>query len=159
MVLDMLDRQNEGYDIEALRQYGENEKTKFTHLFTVDTLNYLYQGGRVSKASFIIADFLKIKPILHVSNDGHLVPLEKAFGRKTSLVKLAARTKALIINPEKQDIFVSHADCRDEAEQLAEQVKKLIPAIRSIIIADIDMVIGAHAGPGTLAVFFKGKAR
>lgn len=128
------------------------------HWFTVDDLMFLKRGGRLSAASAYLGTLIKIKPILHVDKEGHLIPREKVQGRKKSVRALAEKVKAFIVNPEGQTIFISHGDCAEEAEALAEMIRKET-GVTDIRLSFIGPIVGAHSGPGTLAVFFLGQGR
>lgn len=131
----------------------EDKKLKVNHWFTVDDLFYLKRGGRVSLTSAFIGTFLNIKPVLHVDNEGRLIPVSKAHGRKKSLRILADKFKEMAVNPEEQTIFISHGDCISDAED----VKKMILhdfKVKDVIINPVGPVIGSHSGPGTVALFF-----
>ena len=124
------------------------------HWFTVEDLKYLKRGGRVSAASAFLGTALNIKPVLHVDDDGHLIPIHKVIGRRMSLNTMLARMKELK-QEEKPVYFISHGDCIDDAKLLEEKVYGEF-GVRAKLITDIGPVIGAHSGPGTLALFFLG---
>ena len=124
------------------------------HWFTVDDLKYLKRGGRVSAASALLGTALNIKPVLHVDDDGHLIPVHKVIGRRMSLNTMLARMKELA-RDEKPVYFISHGDCIDDAKLLEEKVTEEF-GVTAGLITDIGPVIGAHSGPGTLAIFFLG---
>lgn len=134
----------------------EENKLRFVHWFTVDDLEYLKRGGRVSGATAAIATVLQIKPVMHVDLSGHLVAVEKVQGRKKSL-KAMVDHMAQDVDKEKTDVvFIGHCDARGDAELVAQQVRERI-GITNIVIDDIGVMIGAHSGPGTVALFFVGK--
>ncbi|MFL0248661.1 DegV family protein [Candidatus Clostridium stratigraminis] len=136
----------------------ENNKLKINHWFTVDDLNHLKRGGRVSATAAAIGTLLNIKPILHVDDEGRLIPVTKEKGRKKSIKALAEELDKNIVNPEEQIIFISHGDCIEDVELL----KKLIlerHKVKDIIVNSIGPVIGSHSGPGTVALFFMGEKR
>jgi len=146
-----------GMDIEQNFNDIENFKMKVAHWFTVDNLEYLRRGGRVSNTAAFAGKLLNIKPVLHVDNEGHLIPIYKKIGRKTSIREIA---KQYIETSDKtyNTVFITHADCIDDAMYL----KSLIEENNSqteIIISNIGTVIGSHSGPGTLALFFKASHR
>lgn len=124
------------------------------HWFTVEDLKYLKRGGRVSAASAFLGTALNIKPVLHVDDDGHLIPIHKVIGRRMSLNTMLARMKELK-QEEKPVYFISHGDCIDDAKLLEEKIYGEF-GVRAKLITDIGPVIGAHSGPGTLALFFLG---
>ena len=115
-------------------------------------------GGRVSAATALVGSALGIKPVLHVDNEGHLINVSKARGRKNSILALVDRMERSAIEPEKQTVFISHGDCLADAEFLAQEVRRRLHVPR-IEINYVGPVIGAHSGPGTLALFFLGTAR
>lgn len=151
---------NAGKSIEEVRDYAENNKMSLSHWFTVDDLNHLKRGGRLSAATALLGTMLHIKPVLHVDNDGHLINMEKARGRKASIRRLAEKVKETALpGIEEQQIFICHGDCIDEAKQVGDEIKKLIKLKKEIYYNSIGPVIGAHAGAGTIAVFFLAKER
>lgn len=132
-----------------------------THVFTVDDLNHLYRGGRVSKAAAIVGTIAGIKPILHVDDEGHLIPLSKVRGRKKSLNALVDYMEQKVKDGylEKNDIvFISHGDALEDAEYVKEEIGRRF-GITEFKINHIGPTIGAHSGPGTIALFFEGISR
>ena len=145
---------DEGASIEEVRDSVEQNKLHMAHWFTVDDLMYLYRGGRLSKGSAKAGSMLKIKPVLHVDDTGHLVSVEKATGRKKSLDALVKHLGKSALQPiDQQMVFITHGDCRKDAEYVADQAMSRY-GVRHVIINYVDPVIGAHSGPGTVAVFF-----
>lgn len=136
----------------------EEHKLNHIHIFTVDDLGTLRRGGRLSDVSAILGTILRIKPILHVTDEGKLVPLRKARGRTFSLEQMVDLMEQNIEHPEQQTIFISHGDCIEEAMEVGNQIKERYK-VKDIIYNDIGPVIGAHSGPGTIAIFFVGKKR
>ena len=126
------------------------------HWFTVEDLVYLKRGGRVSAATALLGTALNVKPVLHVDNEGHLIKMTQVHGRKKSIKKLAEKLAETIL-PD-SPIFISNADCLDDAEYLKDILKNEYGK-EVTLITSIGSVIGAHAGPGTLALFFLGKER
>ena len=153
-------RKEEGADFDSVAQWTEEHKKNIVHLFTVDDLNHLYRGGRVSRTTAILGGMLNIKPILHVDDEGKLIPIGKVRGRKKSLLELVTLMDTKIGSYAKScdTIFISHGDCREEAEFLAAKVKEKYH-ITTELINDVGAVIGAHSGPGTMALFFVGDVR
>ena len=149
---------NEGRGIGAVRDWLEENKLHLCHWFTVDDLFFLKRGGRVSAATALVGSALGIKPVLHVDNEGHLINVSKARGRKNSILALVDRMERSAIGPEKQTVFISHGDCLADAEFLAQEVRRRLHVPR-IEINYVGPVIGAHSGPGTLALFFLGTER
>ena len=147
-----------GKTIEELADYVRETLPHQCHWFTVDDLNHLKRGGRVSPATALLGTMLNIKPVLHVDNEGHLIPMEKVRGRRQSLDSLVRHMEKTAVNPGEQVIFISHGDCADDAEYVARQIRERIP-VREIRIHSIGPVIGTHSGPGTVALFFLGTER
>ena len=137
---------------EALRK----EIPHVCHWFTVEDLVYLKRGGRVSAATALLGTALNVKPVLHVDNEGHLIKMTQVHGRKKSIKKLAEKLGETI-RPD-SPIFISNADCIEDAEMLKDILKNEYGK-EVTLITSIGSVIGAHAGPGTLALFFMGKER
>jgi DegV family protein with EDD domain len=136
----------------------ENNKLRVNHWFTVDDLNHLKRGGRVSAASAAIGTILDIKPILHVNDDGKLIPVTKVKGRKKSIKTLAEELKNKIVNPEEQTIFISHGDSFEDAKMLEKIILEEVK-VKNVLINYVGPVIGSHSGPGTIALFFIGQNR
>ena len=146
-----------GADLETVAEYIEGIKLNLCHWFTVDDLVYLKRGGRVSPTVAFVGGILGIKPILHVDNEGKLINVSKARGRKASLNALLDKYGELAENRQ-GTVFISNADCHEDASYLKTQFKERYNA-EIEIVTDIGPVIGAHSGPGTMAVFFLGKER
>ena len=147
-----------GASLEETAEYVEDLKLNICHYFTVDNLFHLKRGGRVSTATAIVGSLLKIKPVMHVSNEGKLVPIGKAMGRKKSLhqlVELLVEDKDM---DENDPIFISHGDCMEDVEYVKKLLQERIPGVQ-IYVNYVGPVIGAHSGPGTVAIFNKGKKR
>lgn len=152
-----LEKEKDG-NIEDVFNYIESIKLNLCHWFTVDDLVYLKRGGRVSSTVALVGTVLGIKPILHVDNEGHLTSFSKVRGRKTAIMALAEKYNELHKENTPKEVFISHADCLADAQSLAKILKEN-HNIKVNIIADIGPVIGAHSGPGTLAIFFIGNER
>ncbi|WP_308782012.1 DegV family protein [uncultured Blautia sp.] len=150
----------DGADMQTVAEWAENHRKNIVHLFTVDDLNHLYRGGRVSKTTAVLGGMLNIKPILHVDDEGKLIPIGKVRGRKKSILELASlMDEKLGSHKDTCDtIFISHGDCLEDAKILAEKIKARYQ-INTEIINYVGSVIGAHSGPGTLALFFVGDLR
>ncbi len=153
-------KRDQGADIDELKDYAEGIRLKICHWFTVDNLVYLKRGGRISAATALAGTVLGIKPILHVDDEGHLINVGKAKGRKASVRAIADKYGELIDKnlPESETVYISHADCKEDAEELAKIISEKFGA-KTELITGIGPVIGAHSGPGTLAVFFVGTHR
>lgn len=148
----------EGKSRDQIVNWIEENKLRVNHWFTVDDLNHLKRGGRISSSVAIVGTMLSIKPIMHVDNEGRLIPVSKVKGRKKSIKVLQEKIAEKIVNPEEQTIFISHGDCLEEAEHLKELITSEIK-VKDVIINNIGPVIGSHAGPGTIALFFIGDSR
>jgi len=149
---------NEGKSIEEVRDWLEENKLSLAHHFTVDDLFFLKRGGRVSAATAVVGSMLSIKPLLHVDDAGKLISIGKARGRKGALDGLIKACEATVVSPETQTMFICHGDCEDEANALAAVVKEKFNPV-DVIVGCIGPVIGAHSGPGTIALFFLGSNR
>ena len=139
--------------IEENAQWLEDNKLHLAHWFTVDDLMFLKRGGRVSSATALVGTMLSIKPVLHVDDEGHLINVGKARGRKASMKALADKAAETGVDLSNQVIFISHGDCLDDAQWLAQEVRDRFHPV-DVVISDIGPVIGAHSGPGTLALYF-----
>lgn len=151
-------KQQEGASIEETFRYVEETRLHVCHWFTVDDLVYLKRGGRISATTALVGAMLGIKPVLHVDDEGHLIPVTKVRGRKASLKALADKYTELAETPEEGTVFISHGDCIEDAEYLAGLIKEA-HGVEVKIITYVGSVIGAHSGPGTMALFFVGKMR
>ena len=149
-------KKGEGLGLEELRDYVENTKLHICHWFTVDDLNHLKRGGRVSAAAALVGTMLQMKPVLHVDDEGRLIPVSKVRGRKASLKALVDKMEELVVDPSV--VFISHGDCGDEARELGEAIQAKFPVER-LEINYVGPIIGNHSGPGTMALFFQGKHR
>lgn len=147
-----------GKTLEELWDYAEGAKANICHWFTVDDLNHLKRGGRVSAAAALFGTMLSVKPILHVDDQGRLIPMEKCRGRRASLMALVDHMEKTAINPRNQTVFISHGDCLSDAEFVAEEITRRF-GITDIHINYVGPVIGNHSGPGTMALFFIGEPR
>ena len=148
----------QGKSIEEVRDWVVSHKLNICHQFTVDDLHFLKRGGRISATTAVVGSMLQIKPVLHVDNDGHLVNIGKARGRHGSLKALVDRMEQTAIDPREQTVFISHGDCLEDAELVAQMVKDRF-GVQNVYINYVGPVIGAHSGPGTLALFYYGIER
>lgn len=153
-----VDLREEGKTLEEVYQWVLDNRLKLVHWFTVEDLFFLKRGGRVSAATAVLGTALSIKPVMHVDNQGHLVVMEKARGRKKSLDALVRHMEETAINPSEQVVYISHGDCQKDAEYVAQRVKERLQ-VKEVMIRVLDPVIGAHSGPGTVALFFMGNKR
>ncbi len=149
---------DKGASIEDVYKFVNDNRLNICHQFTVDDLFFLKRGGRVNAATAIVGSMLGIKPVLHVDNEGHLINIDKARGRKASIMALFNRMKATADIAEYNYVYISHGDCIEDADLLADIIKEEY-GIKEIIINNVGSVIGAHSGPGTLALFYYGKER
>ena len=147
-----------GKSIEEVRDYTENTKLHLCHWFTIDDLMFLKRGGRISGATAVVGSMLSIKPVMHVDNAGHLIKVGTARGRKASIKALADEAEKRGINLKEQTIFISHGDCLEEANFLADIMRSRF-GVKDVVINYVGPVIGAHSGPGTIALFFLGTER
>ena len=150
---------DEGATVEAVRDWVEDHKLHLAHWFTVDDLMFLFRGGRVSRTAAWAGTVLNIKPVTHVDDEGHLIPLEKVRGRKKSLKALVDHMEQTADAPvADQTVFITHGDCLEDAEYVADLVRERF-GVTDIMINWVDPVIGAHSGPGTMALFFLASQR
>lgn len=149
---------NDGTSLEAVSKYVSETAKNIMHVFAVDELDHLKRGGRVSATTAIIGGLLNIKPILYVNDEGELKPLSKSKGRKKAIKTLFSYIENNIVDPTNQTVFISHADCLDDATTLANMIKENLH-VKDVVINYIGVVIGAHAGADTLALFFKSNGR
>ena len=147
-----------GKSIEEVRDWAEANKLNLCHWFTVNDLMHLKRGGRVSAATALVGTMLSIKPVMHMDNEGHLAKVSTARGRKASLVALVDKMEATAVNPAGQVVFISHGDCLEDAQFVAEEIKKRF-GTQEIHFNYVGPVIGAHTGPGVVALFFLGEER
>ena len=147
-----------GRSIKEVRDWVEEHKLNLCHQFTVDDLYFLKRGGRVSAATALVGSMLHIKPVLHVDSEGHLINIDKVRGRQASLKALVDRMEETAIDPGSLTVFISHGDCLEDAQAVAEMVKKRF-GVDEIYINYVGPVIGAHSGPGTVALFYIGTER
>ena len=152
-----VEKKNAGASIEEVARFVMDSRLNLCHWFTVDDLKYLKAGGRVSAASALLGGMLNIKPVLHVDNEGHLINMLKVRGRRPSLDTFVAKYDELALD-KSGEVYICQADCMADAEYVKKELTDKFGANVSII-TDIGPVIGLHAGPGTIAVFFMGKER
>ncbi len=147
-----------GKTIDEVAAYAEQIKLNLAHWFTVNDLFFLKRGGRVSATTAIVGSALAIKPVMHVDNEGHLIKVSTARGRKASIRALLSEMEKTGVDISNQHIFISHGDCEEDANYLASLIREKF-GVNEITINYVGPVIGAHSGPGTLALFFLGKNR
>ena len=153
-----VEKKKAGATLDEVADYIEEIKWKLCLWFTVDDLVYLKRGGRISPTAAFVGNVLGIKPVLHMDNEGHLINMFKVRGRRTAVTSLADQYGKLAEDLSGGTVFISQADCMADAEELAKILKDRYGATVQII-TDVGPVIGAHSGPGTLALFFIGKER
>ena len=146
-----------GASLDEVADYARTLAPEICAWFTVDDLMFLKRGGRLSGAAAVAGTLLGIKPVLHVDDEGHLIAMEKVRGRRASLDGLVKHFKETAIDPAEQTIFVSHGDCLADAQYVADKIEAI--GVKRICINDIGPVIGAHSGPGTVALFWRGTHR
>ena len=151
-------KRDEGMSLEDLTAWAEDARFHLCHWFTVDDLMYLKRGGRISAATAIVGTMLKIKPVLHMDDDGHLINMFKVRGRKASIEALVDKAAELGEGYDNSTMFICHGDCIEDANYLESLVKERL-GVKNVFIGYTGAVIGSHSGPGTLALFFLGKQR
>ena len=156
LVWHAVQEQKKGKSIEEVRDWVEENNLHLCHWFTVDDLHFLKRGGRISAATAVVGTMLSIKPVLHVDDEGHLISMGKARGRGASLTALVDHMEQTVTDVD--TVFISHGDCLADAEKVAADVKKRF-GTKDVVINNVGPVIGAHSGPGTLALFFLGTKR
>lgn len=145
-----------GKTIDQVRDFAMKTIPALRAWFTVNDLNHLKRGGRISAATAMFGSMLSIKPVMRVDETGHLVAVSKARGRKASLLALVDEMERQAVNPGEQTVFISHGDCREDAEFVAEEIRRRF-GTRDIMIHYIGPVIGSHTGCGVVALFYLGK--
>ena len=151
-------QKQQGKTIEEVRDYVEQTRLHLCHWFTIDDLMFLKRGGRISGATAVVGSMLSIKPVMHVDNEGHLIKVDTARGRKASIKALADEAEKTGIDLKNQTIFISHGDCLEDANYLADIMRARFN-VKKVVINYVGPVIGAHSGPGTIALFFLGTER
>ncbi len=145
-----------GKSIDEVADFVRQTIPHLCHWFTVDDLNHLKRGGRVSAAAALFGTMLQMKPVLHVDDEGRLIPVSKVRGRKASIKALLDKMEELALDTE--TVFISHGDCLEEVEEMAQAIRERF-GTKTIVINYVGPVIGNHSGPGTIALFFLGKHR
>ena len=153
-----VEQKRKGLTAAELAKWVEDNRLTVCHWFTVDDLIFLKRGGRVSATTALLGTMLSIKPIMHTSDEGKLVPVSKVRGRKASLKALIDKIAELGIEPSEQVMFICHADCEVEARAVAEEMKARY-GVKEVYINYIGPVIGSHTGPNTMGLFFVGTQR
>ncbi len=153
-----VEQKRKGLTAAELAKWVEDNRLTVCHWFTVDDLNFLKRGGRVSATTALLGTMLSIKPIMHTSDEGKLVPVSKARGRKAAIAALLDKIEDLSIHPEKQTMFICHADCEEDAKAVAQTIQDRF-GTPTVHINYIGPVIGSHTGPNTMGIFFVGTQR
>jgi len=151
-------KRDAGLSLEEVAQWVLDNRLHLCHWFTVDDLMYLKRGGRISAATALVGTMLQIKPLLHVDDEGHLINMTKARGRKAAIDAMVKKAQELGAGYDNSTMFISHGDCLTDAEYLSKQLKEKC-GVKDVVISYVGAVIGSHSGPGTLALFFLGKHR
>ena len=151
-------KRDEGMGFDELGDWVEDHKQNLAMWFTVDDLMFLKRGGRISAATALVGTMLQIKPVLHVDDEGHLINVAKARGRKAAIEALAKKVGDTGLPGENDTVFISHGDCIEEVEIL-EKILKEKYGVKKVFTYYVGAVIGSHAGPGTIALFFMGSKR
>ena len=151
-------KRDAGLSVEELAAWCEETRLNLCHWFTVDDLMYLKRGGRVSAATALVGSMLQIKPVMHVDNEGHLIKVGTARGRKASINAIIKKMGETGLPGANDTVFICHGDCMDDAQYLAQQVKETY-GVKDVLIYYTGAVIGSHSGPGTLALFYLGEHR
>lgn len=151
-------KRDEGLSLDALADWCTEIRPHLCHWFTVDDLMHLKRGGRVSAATALVGTMLNIKPVLHVDDEGKLINVSKVRGRKAAIEAVAAKVCELGAGYDNSTVFLSHGDCLEDA-QLMSSILKDKYGVNTVLIDYVGAVIGSHAGPGTLALFFLGDHR
>lgn len=152
-------KRDEGMSLEELTAWCEENKLKLCHEVTVNDLNHLKRGGRVSATTAFVGGMLGIKPMINVSNEGKLVNIGKVRGRKASIEQLVKRFGELSQGCDNETIFIAHGDCPEDAATLETLIREKYPQVKNVLTGYVGGVIGAHTGPGVLVVFFMGNHR
>ena len=147
-----------GMGLEELYSWCLENRLHLCHWFTVDDLMYLKRGGRISAATAVLGTMLSVKPVLHMDDEGHLINMSKARGRKAAIQALAQKMAELGEGYDNSTVFICHGDCIDDAQYLEQLVREKC-GVKEVYINYTGAVIGSHSGPGTLALFFLGKHR
>ena len=159
MVADAVANREKGMSIQENAEAIRSTVQQYAHWFTVDDLHFLKRGGRCSPSSAFFGTMLSIKPVLHVSEEGRLIAREKVRGRRQALRALAAKFGEAEASAD-QVVFISHGDCEEDALQVKRHLVDMYGCDpEKVILSFVGPVIGSHSGPGTVALFFRGKDR
>jgi len=158
LVYHVAEQRRSGKSIDEVSEWLIANRLHLCHWFTVDDLFHLKRGGRISAATALVGTVLGVKPVLHVDDEGKLVAVGKVRGRRRSLEALVDEMEKTCVNPTEQVVFISHGDCIEDAQYVERLVRERL-RVKDVRINYVDPVIGAHSGPGTIALFFLGTAR
>lgn len=153
-----LKHRSEGRSIEETAKWAEENKLHICHNVTIDDLEHLYRGGRISRTVAVLGGMVKIKPMLHVDDQGALQVIGKERGRKKALGKIVETAAGQAQGWENDIVMITHGDCREDADYVAGLVREKL-GVDNILINNIGTVIGSHTGPGVVAVFCMGEKR
>ncbi len=151
-------KRDQGFSLQELTDWCEENKLHLCHWFTVEDLMYLKRGGRVSATTALVGTMLQIKPVMHMDDEGHLIKVSTARGRKASIDALAKKLEETGLPGANDTVFISHGDCPEDVQYLANKLKTQY-GVKNVITYYVGAVIGSHAGPGVLALFFLGDKR
>lgn len=155
LVVKAIELRREGKSLEEVYEHLSKLLVRMYQVFTVDDLNYLRRGGRLSNAAAIAGIVLNIKPILKGNENGKIISIEKIRGRKRTIERLAEKYDELVFEPENQVVGISHADCLEDAQKLIELISRNKPP-KEIMLVDHEPATGSYLGPGALALYFAG---
>ena len=158
LVYHAVKRMEDGMGLDELAQWIEDNKLHFAHWFTVDDLKFLKRGGRVSATAALVGTVLSVKPIMHVDNEGRLIPVDKVRGRRKSLEELVAHMEKSAIRPADQTVFISHGDTPEDAAYIERLVRERL-GVKNVFIGPVGPVVGSHGGPGIICLFFLAEER
>lgn len=159
LVEGVVDLYEAGKSMDEVLAWIEENKLKIAHRFTVDDLNWLKRGGRVSNASALVGTLLSIKPVLYVPDEGSLVATGKVRGRKNALNTIIESIKKEVTNPDGMTFRILQADCMEDAEYVKNALMEAFPTVKEITITGLGVVIGAHCGPGLFTIFYMADKR
>lgn len=151
-------KKEQGMGLTELKQWVEDNKLHVCHMFTVDDLKYLKNGGRISRTTAILGTLINVKPVLCTDDEGHLIPLLNVHGRKKALATLVDKMAETVGDYQNDHVFISHCDSIEDAQTVGRLVTERF-GIRDIMYGEIGTTIGAHSGPGTIALFYFGRSR
>ena len=158
LVYHAVKRMEDGMGLDELAQWIEDNKLHFAHWFTVDDLKFLKRGGRVSATAALVGTVLSVKPIMHVDNEGRLIPVDKVRGRRKSLEELVAHMEKSAIRPADQTVIISHGDTPEDAAYIEKLVRERL-GVKNVFIGPVGPVVGSHGGPGIICLFFLAEER